>query len=118
MTENGRYRCTLIIPTFSPVAVNTSIVSFAASDESFTTENDYTSCLFWGLGSDGTVSANKSTVKIIGDNTDQYAQAYFAYDSKKAGGVTRSHLRFGSTPIHSTYYINNAYMVRLSILRT
>ena len=64
------------------------------ADESFQIEGDYTSCLFWGLGSDGTVSANKSTVKIIGDNTDQYAQAYFAYDSKKAGGVTRSHLRF------------------------
>ena len=74
------------------------------ADESFQIEGDYTSCLFWGLGSDGTVSANKSTVKIIGDNTDQYAQAYFAYDSKKAGGVTRSHLRFGKSPIrlHTT----------------
>ncbi|MCI8271795.1 MAG: pyruvate:ferredoxin (flavodoxin) oxidoreductase [Erysipelotrichaceae bacterium] len=84
-------------------------------DESFTTENDYTSCLFWGLGSDGTVSANKSTVKIIGDNTDQYAQAYFAYDSKKAGGVTRSHLRFGNSPIRSTYYINNADFISCSL---
>ena len=84
-------------------------------DEDFTIESDCTSCLFWGLGSDGTVSANKSTIKIIGDNTDQYAQAYFAYDSKKAGGVTRSHLRFGSTPIHSTYYINNADFISCSL---
>ncbi len=84
-------------------------------DEDFTVESDCTSCLFWGLGSDGTVSANKSTIKIIGDNTDQYAQAYFAYDSKKAGGVTRSHLRFGSTPIHSTYYINNADFISCSL---
>ena len=85
------------------------------ADESFQIEGDYTSCLFWGLGSDGTVSANKSTVKIIGDNTDQYAQAYFAYDSKKAGGVTRSHLRFGKSPILSTYYINNADFISCSL---
>ena len=85
------------------------------ADESFQIEGDYTSCLFWGLGSDGTVSANKSTVKIIGDNTDQYAQAYFAYDSKKAGGVTRSHLRFGKSPIRSTYYINNADFISCSL---
>ncbi len=55
-------------------------------------------CKFWGLGADGTVGANKSAIKIIGDNTDMYAQAYFAYDSKKSGGVTMSHLRFGKTP--------------------
>ena len=85
------------------------------ADESFQIEGDYTSCLFWGLGSDGTVSANKSTVKIIGDNTDMYAQAYFAYDSKKAGGVTRSHLRFGKSPIRSTYYINNADFISCSL---
>ena len=85
------------------------------ADESFQVNGDYTSCLFWGLGSDGTVSANKSTVKIIGDNTDQYAQAYFAYDSKKAGGVTRSHLRFGNSPIRSTYYINNADFISCSL---
>ena len=85
------------------------------ADESFQIEGDYTSCLFWGLGSDGTVSANKSTVKIIGDNTDQYAQAYFAYDSKKAGGVTSSHLRFGKSPIRSTYYINNADFISCSL---
>ncbi len=75
---------------------------------------DYTSCLFYGLGSDGTVGANKSTVKIIGNNTDLYSQAYFAYDSKKAGGITRSHLRFGPTPIHSPYYINKADFISAS----
>ena len=84
-------------------------------DENFHIPADYTSCLFWGLGSDGTVSANKSTVKIIGDNTDMYAQAYFAYDSKKAGGVTRSHLRFGHSPIRSTYYISNADFISCSL---
>jgi pyruvate-ferredoxin/flavodoxin oxidoreductase len=66
------------------------------------------SCKFWGLGADGTVGANKSAIKIIGDNTDMYAQAYFAYDSKKSGGVTISHLRFGQTPIKSTYLIDSA----------
>lgn len=65
-------------------------------------------CKFWGLGSDGTVSANKSAIKIIGDNTDKYAQAYFAYDSKKSGGLTVSHLRFGDVPIQSPYCINAA----------
>ena len=70
-----------------------------------------TSCKFWGLGSDGTVGANKNSIKIIGDHTDMYAQAYFAYDSKKSGGVTVSHLRFGKTPIKSTYLINKANFV-------
>jgi pyruvate-ferredoxin/flavodoxin oxidoreductase len=65
-------------------------------------------CKFWGLGSDGTVGANKSAIKIIGDNTDLYAQGYFAYDSKKSGGVTVSHLRFGKKPIKSTYLIDEA----------
>ncbi len=65
-------------------------------------------CKFWGLGADGTVGANKSAIKIIGDNTDMFAQAYFAYDSKKSGGVTISHLRFGKTPIKSTYLIDAA----------
>jgi len=65
-------------------------------------------CKFWGLGADGTVGANKSAIKIIGDNTDMFAQAYFAYDSKKSGGVTISHLRFGQTPIQSTYLIDAA----------
>ncbi len=68
-------------------------------------------CKFWGLGSDGTVGANKNSIKIIGDHTDMYAQAYFAYDSKKSGGVTVSHLRFGKTPIQSTYLINMADFV-------
>ncbi len=77
--------------------------------------SDYTSCLFYGLGSDGTVGANKSTVKIIGNNTDLYSQAYFAYDSKKAGGVTRSHLRFGKSPIHSPYYIDKADFISCSL---
>ena len=70
-----------------------------------------TACKFWGLGSDGTVGANKNSIKIIGDHTDLYAQAYFAYDSKKSGGVTISHLRFGKTPIKSTYLINMADFV-------
>ncbi len=65
-------------------------------------------CKFWGLGSDGTVGANKQAIKIIGDHTDKYAQAYFAYDSKKSGGVTISHLRFGNAPIRSTYLIDEA----------
>ena len=66
------------------------------------------SCKFYGLGSDGTVGANKNSIKIIGDHTDKYAQAYFAYDSKKSGGLTVSHLRFGDTPIRSTYQIDAA----------
>ena len=70
-----------------------------------------TACKFWGLGADGTVGANKNSIKIIGDHTDMYAQAYFAYDSKKSGGVTISHLRFGKTPIRSTYLINMADFV-------
>jgi pyruvate-ferredoxin/flavodoxin oxidoreductase len=65
-------------------------------------------CKFWGMGSDGTVGANKDAIKIIGDNTPMYVQGYFAYDSKKSGGVTMSHLRFGKMPIHSTYLIDNA----------
>ena len=68
-------------------------------------------CKFWGLGSDGTVGANKTAIKIIGDETDMYAQGYFAYDSKKSGGVTISHLRFGEKPIQSTYLINQADFV-------
>ena len=84
-------------------------------DDNFSNKTDYTSCLFYGLGSDGTVSANKSSIKIIGDNTNSYAQAYFAYDSKKAGGVTRSHLRFGKSPIRSTYYIKSADFISCSL---
>lgn len=70
-----------------------------------------TSCKFWGLGSDGTVGANKNSIKIIGDHTDMYAQAYFAYDSKKSGGLTISHLRFGKQPIQSSYLITKADFV-------
>ena len=68
-------------------------------------------CKFWGLGADGTVGANKNSVKIIGDHTDKYVQAYFQYDSKKSGGVTISHLRFGDEPIKSTYYVKQADFV-------
>ncbi len=68
-------------------------------------------CKFWGLGGDGTVGANKNSIKIIGDHTDKYVQAYFQYDSKKTGGVTISHLRFGDKPIRSPYYINQADFV-------
>ena len=71
-------------------------------------------CKFWGLGSDGTVGANKSAIKIIGDKTDMYAQAYFAYDSKKSGGITMSHLRFGKSPIKSPYLINKADFISCS----
>ena len=84
-------------------------------DDNFHVKADYTSCLFYGLGSDGTVSANKSSIKIIGDATGQYAQAYFAYDSRKAGGVTRSHLRFGKSPIRSAYYVQNANFISCSL---
>lgn len=73
-----------------------------------------TACKFWGLGSDGTVGANKSAIKIIGDKTDMYAQAYFAYDSKKSGGITMSHLRFGKQPITSPYLINKADFISCS----
>ncbi|MBR5502085.1 MAG: pyruvate:ferredoxin (flavodoxin) oxidoreductase [Oscillospiraceae bacterium] len=76
-----------------------------------TTPEGTTNCKFWGLGSDGTVGANKNSIKIIGDHTDMYVQAYFDYDSKKSGGVTVSHLRFGKKPIHSTYLINKADFV-------
>ena len=76
-----------------------------------TTPEGTINCKFWGLGADGTVGANKNSIKIIGDNTDMYAQAYFDYDSKKSGGVTMSHLRFGKLPIKSTYLIHQANFV-------
>ncbi|MHB8126665.1 MAG: pyruvate:ferredoxin (flavodoxin) oxidoreductase [Desulfitobacteriaceae bacterium] len=82
--------------------------SLPAVDEVETTPEGTISCMFWGLGSDGTVGANKTAIKIIGDNTDLYAQGYFAYDSKKSGGTTISHLRFGQKPIKSTYLVNRA----------
>jgi len=86
---------------------------------------DVVSCMFWGLGADGTVGANKNSIKIIGDNTDKYVQAYFVYDSKKSGGITISHLRFGNTPIKSEYLVtspnfvachNPAYIGRYNML--
>ena len=76
---------------------------------------DVSELIFFGLGSDGTVGANKSTIKLIGDNTEYYAQAYFAYDSKKSGGVTRSHLRFGKSPIRSTYLVQEAGFISCSL---
>ncbi len=76
-----------------------------------TTPEGTINCKFWGLGADGTVGANKNSIKIIGDNTDMYAQAYFDYDSKKSGGITMSHLRFGHKPIKSTYLIHKANFV-------
>ena len=81
-------------------------------DESFSTEDPKTvRALFYGLGSDGTVGANKNSIKIIGNETDNYAQGYFVYDSKKSGSMTTSHLRFGPNPIHSTYLISKASFV-------
>ena len=85
-----------------------------ASEDIDTTSEGTTACKFWGLGSDGTVGANKSAIKIIGDKTDMYAQAYFAYDSKKSGGITMSHLRFGKSPIKSPYLINKADFISCS----
>ena len=76
-----------------------------------TAPSDMIQCKFWGLGGDGTVGANKNSIKIIGDHTDKYIQAYFQYDSKKTGGITISHLRFGDSPIKSSYYINKADFV-------
>ena len=87
---------------------NTSLPSVAGVD---VTPAGTKGCKFWGLGSDGTVGANKSAIKIIGDHTDMYAQGYFSYDSKKSGGVTVSHLRFGHTPIMAPYLINAADFV-------
>jgi pyruvate-ferredoxin/flavodoxin oxidoreductase len=85
--------------------------SLELEDQTDTTPTGTVQCKFWGLGSDGTVGANKSAIKIIGDNTPMYAQGYFAYDSKKSGGITVSHLRFGSEPIQSTYLVNTADFV-------
>ncbi len=93
--EDDVTNLSLPLPEEVPATANKSIVS----------------CKFWGLGGDGTVGANKNSIKIIGDHTDKYVQAYFQYDSKKTGGVTISHLRFGDTPIKSTYYINKADFV-------
>ncbi len=86
-------------------------LSLEIGDALVTTPEGTINCKFWGLGADGTVGANKNSIKIIGDNTDMYAQAYFDYDSKKSGGVTMSHLRFGKKPIKSTYLIHRANFV-------
>ncbi|WP_297634272.1 pyruvate:ferredoxin (flavodoxin) oxidoreductase [uncultured Clostridium sp.] len=99
--------------------------SLAAHEDIDATPEGTTACKFWGLGSDGTVSANKSAIKIIGDHTDMYAQGYFAYDSKKSGGITVSHLRFGKKAIKSPYLIdkadfvachNQAYVTKYNVL--
>jgi pyruvate-ferredoxin/flavodoxin oxidoreductase len=86
-------------------------LSLPVTENPDTTAEGTISCKFWGLGSDGTVGANKNSIKIIGDNTEKKVQAYFQYDSKKSGGVTISHLRFGDKPIKSTYYITKADFV-------
>lgn len=86
-------------------------LSLEVKENPVTTPESTINCKFWGLGADGTVGANKNSIKIIGDNTDMYAQAYFDYDSKKSGGVTISHLRFGKDPIRSTYLISKANFV-------
>ena len=95
------------------VGINDDVthLSLPVGENIVTAGKSIISCKFWGLGSDGTVGANKNSIKIIGDHTDQYAQAYFDYDSKKSGGVTKSHLRFGHEPIHSTYYVTMADFV-------
>ena len=95
------------------VGINDDVthLSLPVGENIVTAGKSIISCKFWGLGSDGTVGANKNSIKIIGDHTDQYAQAYFEYDSKKSGGVTKSHLRFGHEPIHSTYYVTMADFV-------
>ena len=86
-------------------------LSLDAGPALVTTPDGTVCCKFWGLGADGTVGANKNSIKIIGDNTDKYVQAYFDYDSKKSGGITMSHLRFGDKPIKSTYLIHQANFV-------
>ncbi|MCC2230681.1 pyruvate:ferredoxin (flavodoxin) oxidoreductase [Hominifimenecus microfluidus] len=83
-------------------------LSLEIGENPVTTPASTISCKFWGLGADGTVGANKNSIKIIGDHTDMYAQAYFEYDSKKSGGLTISHLRFGKDPIKSTYFISQS----------
>src|SRR4029077_1553611 len=92
----------------------TDDVSFASlprADRAFPSDPDVTMAIFFGLGSDGTVGANKNSIKIIGEETDLYAQGFFVYDSKKWGAGTISHLRFGPEPIHSSFLINQANFV-------
>ncbi|MDO5088288.1 MAG: pyruvate:ferredoxin (flavodoxin) oxidoreductase [Leptotrichiaceae bacterium] len=92
-----------------------TFTSLPLEEEIFAGNKDVKACLFFGLGSDGTVGANKNSIKIIGDKTDLYAQGYFAYDSKKSGGVTRSHLRFSKDPIRSTYLVTKPSFVACSV---
>ncbi|WP_086237706.1 pyruvate:ferredoxin (flavodoxin) oxidoreductase [Campylobacter porcelli] len=92
-----------------------SFTSLPVGDKISLSDKDCIECLFYGLGADGTVGANKNSIKIIGDKTDLYAQAYFAYDSKKSGGYTRSHLRFGKNPIRSTYLVSNPHFIACSV---
>ena len=98
------------------ISINDDVTfkSLEVKDVIHTAPESTINCKFWGLGSDGTVGANKSAIKIIGDNTPLYVQAYFAYDSKKSGGVTMSHLRFGKDPIKSTYLIDSADFISCS----
>lgn len=92
-----------------------TFTSLATGEKISLSDESVKECLFYGLGADGTVGANKNSIKIIGDKTDLYAQAYFAYDSKKSGGYTRSHLRFGKKPIRSTYLVSNPHFVACSV---
>ena len=92
-----------------------TFTSLPLEEEIFAGNEDSKECLFFGLGSDGTVGANKNSIKIIGDKTDLYAQGYFAYDSKKSGGVTRSHLRFSKDPIRYTYVVTKPNFVACSV---
>ena len=98
------------------ISINDDVTHLSLpADKEFSVKHNYSSAIFYGLGSDGTVSANKNSIKIIGNHTDLYSQAYFAYDSKKAGGATRSYLRFGDSPIKSTYYVKNADFISCSL---
>ena len=95
------------------VGINDDVtnLSLQVKEELHVAPKDVVSCMFWGLGSDGTVGANKNSIKIIGDNTDMNAQAYFVYDSKKSGGITTSHLRFGKSSVNMPWLIEKADFV-------
>ncbi len=99
-------------PRFT-IGINDDVTGLSLDNSKFSyiPPKDIICCKFWGLGADGTVSGNKNSIKIIGEHTDKYVQAYFEYDSKKSGGITMSHLRFGDSPIRSTYLINQADFV-------
>ena len=107
----GRYGLGSKDTTPAQIVADVTNLSLETGAPLVTTPEGTINCKFWGLGADGTVGANKNSIKIIGDNTDMYAQAYFDYDSKKSGGVTMSHLRFGKKPIKSTYLIHKANFV-------